>query len=105
MESPLLSQHLPLLDKSVFQNCTQFFTKLICSKFPPQTAYIATTGGHTPSTPCFPSLQIGQNPAFFEEILDKFWKRAKSGFRALWQLLPDLFAGAASCVLTCLTLK
>jgi hypothetical protein len=68
-------------------------------------AYISTTGGGTPSTTCFLSPQIKQNPAFFEEILDKFWKRAKSGFRAFWQLLPDLFAGAASCVLTCLTLK
>ena len=39
----------------------------------------------------FLSPQIEQNPAFFEEILGKFWKRAKSGFRAIRQLLPDLY--------------
>jgi hypothetical protein len=51
------------------------------------------------------SPQIEQNLSFFEEIVGKFWKRAKCGFCAFWLLLPDLFAGAAVCVLTCLTLK
>jgi len=36
MESPLLAQHLRPHNKAVYHNCTQFFTKSICSKFPPR---------------------------------------------------------------------
>jgi hypothetical protein len=82
MESPLLDQHLGAFNKAVYHNCTQFFTKSICSKFPPETAHIATTRAGAPSTTCFLSLQIEQHPAFLEEFLGEFWERAKCGFRA-----------------------
>jgi len=36
MESPLFEQHLRPHNKAVYHNCTQFFTKSICSKFPPR---------------------------------------------------------------------
>jgi len=58
MESHLLDQHLGAFNKSVYHNCTQFLNKSICSKFPPETAYIATTRAGAPSTTCFLSLQI-----------------------------------------------
>jgi len=94
MESPLLGQHRRLLDKSVFQNCTQFLTKPICSEVPPRIAYIATTGGGMAGPVWFLSPQIEQNPAFFK----RFW--ANSGKE---QKAASVQSG--SCCRTCMTLK
>jgi len=104
MESPLLDQHLGPFNKAVYHNCTQFFTKSICSKFPPETAYMATTGAGALVQLAFCRCRSSRTLPFLKSFWTNSGKEQNVASVHLGMLL-DLLASATLCVLACLTVK